>query len=321
MGVEISIIVPVYNVEKYLDKCLKSILNQTFQNFEIILVDDGSVDASGNICDTYKNEKIKVIHKPNGGLSSARNAGLNIAEGNYIGFVDSDDFIAPTMLEKMYNNAMGYSADISECGVEHVFPGRNIRQKQREIIFFNNSIKAIEDLWQCKYTTLGVTDKLFHRRLFQTVRFPEGKINEDIFILPQLYLGANGVVCDSVIGYYYNHRENSITTDNFSIKDMDILDACKETEEILCRYDELVSVCRYRRWWSIRGIVNKVAKSTKEVRRENQHYLQGCVADIRKDIIEILKSPYLFRYQRAAFLLLAIYPDLYMLLYNKIREV
>ena len=114
---EISIIVPIYNVEKQLSTCIESILNQTFMNFELILVDDGSPDKCGEICDEYekKDKRIKVIHKKNGGLSDARNAGLNIATGKYIGFVDSDDIIHPQMYEKLYNCINKYNSDIIQC--------------------------------------------------------------------------------------------------------------------------------------------------------------------------------------------------------------
>ena len=113
----LSIIVPVYNVEKYIERCIKSILNQSFTNFELILVDDGSPDNCGKICDEYKKKdsRIKVIHKKNGGLSDARNAGLNIATGKYIGFVDSDDIIHPQMYEKLFNCINKYNSDIVQC--------------------------------------------------------------------------------------------------------------------------------------------------------------------------------------------------------------
>ena len=111
----ISIIVPVYNVDKYIERCIQSIINQTYKNLEIILIDDGSTDKSGAICDKYSkiDNRINVIHKKNGGLSEARNVGLDIARGDYIGFVDSDDYIHPQMYELLYKNLIGTSADIS----------------------------------------------------------------------------------------------------------------------------------------------------------------------------------------------------------------
>ena len=117
MNEKISVIVPVYNVENYIQYCLESLVNQTYKNLQIILVDDGSTDSSGYICDKYalKDKRIKVIHKSNGGLSSARNSGMQLADGNYIGFVDSDDFIMPTFYEELYNLLQKYDSDIAEC--------------------------------------------------------------------------------------------------------------------------------------------------------------------------------------------------------------
>lgn len=123
---KISIIVPVYNVEKYLEKCVRSILAQTFTDFELILVDDGSPDSSGAMCDQFaeQDQRVKVIHKENGGLSDARNAGIEIATGEYLGFVDSDDYIADDMYELLYTNIVKEDADLSICGIYDVYEGR-----------------------------------------------------------------------------------------------------------------------------------------------------------------------------------------------------
>lgn len=123
---KISIIVPVYNVEKYLEKCVRSILAQTFTDFELILVDDGSPDSSGAMCDQFaeQDQRVKVIHKENGGLSDARNAGIEIATGEYLGFVDSDDYIADDMYELLYTNIVKEDADLSICGIYDVYEGK-----------------------------------------------------------------------------------------------------------------------------------------------------------------------------------------------------
>ena len=131
---EISIIVPVYNVDQYLENCIESILNQTFKDYELILIDDGSTDKSGEICDKYekKDNRIKVIHKYNGGLSSARNAGLDLACGKYIGFVDSDDSIHPEMYEILYDLQQIYNADISVCSFKKVYENIDVKNKDIE---------------------------------------------------------------------------------------------------------------------------------------------------------------------------------------------
>ncbi|WP_154064713.1 glycosyltransferase family 2 protein, partial [Enterococcus faecalis] len=131
---KISIIVPVYNVEKYLEKCVRSILAQTFTDFELILVDDGSPDSSGAMCDQFaeQDQRVKVIHKENGGLSDARNAGIEIATGEYLGFVDSDDYIADDMYELLYTNIVKEDADLSICGIYDVYEGKEPVEKQQQ---------------------------------------------------------------------------------------------------------------------------------------------------------------------------------------------
>ncbi|MFR2551722.1 MAG: glycosyltransferase [Clostridioides difficile] len=133
---KISIIVPVYNVEKYLEKCVRSILAQTFTDFELILVDDGSLDSSGAMCDQFaeQDQRVKVIHKENGGLSDARNAGIELATGEYLGFVDSDDYIADDMYELLYTNIVKEDADLSICGIYDVYEGKEPVEKQQQYI-------------------------------------------------------------------------------------------------------------------------------------------------------------------------------------------
>ena len=184
MNPVISIIVPVYKVEKQLNKCIESILNQTFKDYELILVDDGSPDNCGHICDEYekKDSRIKVIHKKNGGLSDARNAGLDIALGKYIGFVDSDDIIHPQMYEKLYNCINKSNLDIVQCkfkrfkSIEEI----NINISDSELNFKEyNSQDAIIDLIDNNKINVNAWNKLYKRELFQNERYPKGKIHED----------------------------------------------------------------------------------------------------------------------------------------------
>lgn len=144
---KISIIVPVYNVEKYLEKCVRSILAQTFTDFELILVDDGSPDSSGAMCDQFaeQDQRVKVIHKENGGLSDARNAGIEIATGEYLGFVDSDDYIADDMYELLYTNIVKEDADLSICGIYDVYEGKEPVEKQQQYIVLDKVAKNEND--------------------------------------------------------------------------------------------------------------------------------------------------------------------------------
>ena len=233
----ISVIVPVYNVEDYLDRCINSIINQTYNNLEIILVDDGSTDSSGKMCDDYalKDDRIKVLHKENGGVSSARNAGLDIASGDYIGFVDSDDYIACDMYETLFENAIINDADISMCQIQkqylngnysHPVEHENCMLDKYEIMsgFFEEGF--IKDIMYSVY------DKIYKQELLENIRFKEYYMGEDILFSFQTIIKAQKAYYDNKIGYYYILRENSAMTSNFSVKRFDYVDAVTEIENI-----------------------------------------------------------------------------------------
>lgn len=250
MGKLVSVIVPIYKVEEYLPRCVDSILRQTHRELEIILVDDGSPDGCGAICEAYarKDGRIRVIHKPNGGLSDARNAGLDIATGDYVYFLDSDDWIADDAIAALISHmdgsvdiVMGCAVDVQEKDgrlIETAFsvPVGTLRQMDR--------IEAMRD------DLLGgwaAWNKLYRRDLFQSIRFPVGKINEDEAIL--LHVLA---LCDSVVQlghptYYYFLRPNSITTSSFSEKKMDWFHNCvSNCDFIRTHYPQLMPEAEHR---------------------------------------------------------------------------
>ena len=231
---KISIIVPVYKVEPYLRRCLESIVNQTYRNLEIIVVDDGSPDHCGAICDEYaaKDERVKAVHKANAGAASARNTGLDMASGDYIGWVDSDDWIEPQMFEVMLSGIMIYDADVAICGREESFPNQllQIGWKKTELL---NREQAIGLLIEDDLVRSYLWDKLWKRELFREIRIPQIKVYEDLAIMYPLFVKAERVVCLPDILYHYEHRDTGLTAAP-SLKDR--IDFCRITGE---RYDAL----------------------------------------------------------------------------------
>lgn len=214
----ISIIVPVYNVKDYITKCLDSICGQTYKNLEIIVVDDGSTDGSGDICDAYalKDDRIKVYHRNNGGLSVARNQGLDIATGEYIGFVDSDDWIDCDMYEFLYEQLTAKGADISICSHYVEKPGKiKIKYASDETLEFS-SHDAIHLLVKDKIIRNYAWDKLFRKSLFAELRFPQNRYFEDLAIMYRVFHLAQKVVMKGHPKYHYIVRDTSITGSKYN---------------------------------------------------------------------------------------------------------
>lgn len=213
----ITVIIPIYKVEKYLRKCVDSVTAQTHKNLEIILVDDGSPDGCGEICDEYakRDERIKVIHKENGGLSDARNAGLDIASGEYIGFVDSDDYIAPDMYEVMLKRLTETDADMAVCNVSYVGDVSDNQRQSEKVWTINDCVldrkeamRMLEEIKNWRYVTAW--NKLYKRNIFRNIRFPKGKIHEDEFVAHRVIGECEKIACISQRLYYYLQRQGSI---------------------------------------------------------------------------------------------------------------
>ncbi len=227
----ICIIVPIYNVEKYIHKCINSIIHQTYKHLEIILVDDGSKDNCGAICDEYAeiDSRIKVLHKENGGLSDARNFAIDIVTGDYITFIDSDDFVEADYVEYLYKLIQKYSADISICNInktcEEQYKGENITSDIQHVY---TEQEAIEQMLYQKLFDVSACAKLYKAELFKTIRYPKGKYYEDLATTYLVFDKCNKIVYGSLQKYNYMIRENSITTSQFSIKRMELIDIAEE---------------------------------------------------------------------------------------------
>lgn len=245
MNPTLSIIVPVYNVKEYLEKCIDSILNQSFKNFELILVDDGSTDGSEIICDEYalKDDRIKVIHKENGGQSSARNMGLDIAIGKYIGFVDSDDWIEIDMYEILYELITSSQKDIANVGIKFLYLdySRSYSNHEKKILTKQESLEYL-----LKYDTFGdyMVVNLFKVDLIKKFRFKEGIHYEDIDLMYKIIDQSNGLVTIGAPKYNYLQREgstiykyiNKISLDRYYVLDQRIKFIKKKYPKVYKRF-------------------------------------------------------------------------------------
>lgn len=222
----ISVIVPVYNVEEYLERCFDSIIEQTYSNIEIILVNDGSLDNSGILCDKLKqrDERVKVIHKTNGGLSDARNVGLENASGEYVIFVDSDDLISIDMVSYLYSLIDRNKADIGICDLAHCYLNGAVPYKAATDEKIYSAKQAITEMLLQRSFLVSACAKIFPKRFFDYIKFPVGMLYEDVAIMPLLFEKADKIAYGDACLYGYMHRENSITTKKFNHKDLDIIE-------------------------------------------------------------------------------------------------
>lgn len=247
MEEKISVIIPIYQVEKFLKKCIDTVREQTYQNLEIILVDDGSKDNCPQICDEYAKEdaRIRVIHKENGGLSDARNVGIENATGEYLFFVDSDDWIEKETLAHLYAILIENQADIVECQYEKVYQETDklLNEKTEEIKVLQSG-QALENLaLENQVNNVIVCGKLYKKNLFYEIRFPKGKIHEDEYTTYKLFYIADKIAVTNLKLYYYRQREGSIIVTDFNPKRLDIIQAY---EERLAFYQEKQEIDLYK---------------------------------------------------------------------------
>ena len=208
----ISIIVPVYNGANYFVECIESILAQTYTNLEIILVNDGSTDNSGNVCDNYaeKDNRIKVIHKENGGVSSARNAGLNVVTGEYIGFVDSDDYIAPQMFQYLYNLCNRYNTQISVCNFYTIRQNQTLRENS---LTSKETVLRTDKMLELSLSQLFIWNKLFSNKLKSLIYFDAScGYGEDMPVCLRLFEEAKNIAYGTKHCYYYRQHKTSATS-------------------------------------------------------------------------------------------------------------
>ena len=315
---ELSIIVPVYQVEKYLKECVESIEKQTFTDREIILVDDGSKDSSGRICDALADvyPDIRVIHKENGGLASARNAGLSVARGNYVGFVDSDDLIEPDMYETLLQALHNTGSRVACCswyrlidskeGRKLVLPPEAETQKARTL----SAEEAVRELLLDKGMTYSACDKVFDRSLFENHLFPEENLpSEDIPCIYGIISECERIVHIALPKYLYRVVQGSISTSLFQEKNISTFEYMEEVEsDVMMRFPKLAQEARYALMQSTCAIYTRLLESGME--KHFRPIAKRLKKAIRKRLAGSLTNSYFSRNAKVGNILVAcnLYP-------------
>lgn len=308
----ISVIIPVYNVEKYLKECVDSIITQSYKNLEIILVDDGSTDRSGNICEqlSKSDKRISVIHKSNGGLSSARNAGIEASSGNYYMFIDSDDYIKEDMVEHLYRLMIKSDCDMTICNMIRFYDNGEIKFLYK----VNEDELCLENL--DRFETLAqpsVCNKMFKKYLFNNVRFPEGKYYEDTYVYHELTYNAKKIGLVDYDGYWYRLRINSIlSNDQYNDKFFDAIDAVWHRATFLLEhniqpYGNIACLSLYAYVANAEKHINKTDENKYKFIKAREQYL---------NIYKYIKNTKLNLKQRIRLVLLRYCPKIHCKLYQ-----
>ncbi len=292
----VSVIVPVYNVEKYLAKCIDSIIAQTYQNLEIILVDDGSTDSSPAICDEYAliDRRIKVVHKSNGGLSDARNCGINISKGDFICFIDSDDYIAEDMLKILLTQMLKDGSGMAICNFLYVDEqGKSIEERNGYLPIQNGIFTKEEILIQTAQTHFApytaAWNKLYKKSLFENIEFPYGKTIEDAFVAHEIVDKCSKISCIERPLYYYVQRNDSIMGVKFNLARLDGVEAFAKRAVYAIEKENLVLAIfsvRLMIAWMIKGLrsINKTEEFKHRFRELKQIYIIVSKKISKKDI-------------------------------------
>ena len=288
MNDKISVILPVYNVEEYLRKCINSILNQTYKNFELIIINDGSTDNCPSICDEYKNidNRIQVIHQENKGLSVARNVGIDLSKGKYITFIDSDDYIDSKYIEILYNLITEYDADISICHHTKIYNKTLIIKTHKEKEYKKEILskkEAYKKMILDKEINFMVWGKLYKKNIFSKTRFIENVFYEDMYIATDIIEAANIIIKTNYTGYFYRQRPQSITNSLLTYKHFDLIDATDKFSKFMqIHYPNLNNYTNKKKYLSYFVIYRKTLFNKKFKKERN--LLRKEILKYKKDI-------------------------------------
>ena len=314
----ISVIVPIYKVEPYLGRCVDSLLSQTYPHLEILLVDDGSPDRCGEMCDQYaaKDSRVKVIHKENGGLSDARNAGMAAANGELFGFVDSDDWVAPDFYEALWQAMEREDADVSCCGRYLVYGDRKVpRFTLPEPKVFEGGEAAVSAILLDDVLDSAAWDKLFRRELWEGLSFPVGKLSEDVAVMYRVFDRARRVAHIGVPAYFYRQRPGSITGSAVRRNHLDVLEHCRAIRAFVGeRYPSLSEQAEAMYYKNVKGLMARCQLTGGKGCEPEA--LAAVRSEFQKNYRGAMRSACLPRKDKALFLSmrLHVYPLLYRLL-------
>ena len=287
----ISIVIPVYNVEKYLKNCIDSVLNQTYQNIEIILIDDGSIDNSGKICDEYAkiSDKVVVIHQQNLGASCARNVGIEIANGKYITFIDSDDIVEKKYIEYLYNLVIKNNVKMAIASYKIISEHDkciDIGDGYEEKIL--KTEECLDRLLKEKGFTVSPCSKIYSKELFEEIKFPEGKLYEDNGTIYKFIMKCDNIAYGNESYYLYYRRNNSSTMSKFNLRKLDLIELtdnmCNEIEEVFPNLVETTEKKRITVRFSVLRMMNlKEDKITNKKRKEIEKFIKDRKIKIMKN--------------------------------------
>ena len=290
---KVTVIVPVYNVEPFLEECVQSILAQSYENIEIVLVDDGSTDNSGKMCDGFrlKDDRIVVIHKENGGLSSARNAGIEAAAGDYYLFVDSDDVISPAMIDTMVSKAIEYDTDIVSSLITEDMA--LLETGDREKVKTFTVPEGLKSIFSDGLVVTSSSGKMYAASLWDDIRFPTDRIFEDFATIYKVIMASKGMIVSfEDYNYYYRPNPNSITKASFSHKRMQFYDVASSVmSDMQNEYSGLVPVIRKRVTRQSISYYRDMSKSGYDDKEDIRYVIRM----VRKGIFKYLFSSYNFK--------------------------
>lgn len=325
----ISVIVAVYNVEKYVTSCVESILNQTYHNIELIVVDDGSTDASSSKCDRYaqRDSRVRVLRKPNGGLSDARNYGLDCATGQYAVFVDGDDVVAPTFVETLYSELEQTDADVSSVAM---LPTSNqegyLNRCEQSISSFDavvlDNSEILFDTLLSVHSTVSACAKLASIEFWKRKRFPVGKVYEDLATIPFLLAAANKMVASNKALYGFVYRRGSITRSKLISESQytnyySVIESLTELQGESQYVNEAISIKRLNEFARVKRLHSSLSEHTSETERV---YRKLC-NELRMNALKVLINPIVPMSMKLTIVLSTYTPKLYSILFRLYQNI